>query len=188
LHLPVQSGSDRILAAMKRNHTVTEYRQKIRKLREVRPDISLSTDFIVGFPGESEADFEATLALIEEIGFDGAYSFVFSPRPGTPAASMADDTPAEVKLERLQRLQQLVNSQAQVISRRMVGSRQTILIEGPSRKDPAELCGRTENNRVVNLESHDHSLIGRFVEVEVTDVRTYSLRGRVISGPNTAAA
>ncbi len=188
LHLPVQSGSDRILAAMKRNHTVTEYRQKIRKLREVRPDISISTDFIVGFPGEREEDFEASLRLIEEIGFDGAYSFIFSPRPGTPAATMADDTPDEIKLERLQRLQQLVTSQAQVISRRMVGSRQTILIEGPSRKNPAELCGRTENNRVVNVECNDRSLIGRFVEAEVTGVCTNSLRGRVISGPDAVAA
>lgn len=188
LHLPVQSGSDRILAAMKRNHTVLEYKQKIRQLREVRPGISISTDFIVGFPGETEADFEASLRLIEEVGFDGAYSFIFSPRPGTPAATMADDTPEEVKLERLQRLQQLVTSQAQVVSRRMVGTRQTILIEGPSRKDPTELCGRTENNRVVNVACNDRSLIGRFVEAEVTGVCTNSLRGRVISGPDSVAA
>jgi tRNA-2-methylthio-N6-dimethylallyladenosine synthase len=188
LHLPVQSGSDRILAAMKRHHTVLEYRQKIRRLREVRPDISISTDFIVGFPGETEDDFQATLRLIEEIGFDGAYSFTFSPRPGTPAATMADDTPAEVKHERLQRLQQLINSQAQVVSRRMVGSRQTILVEGPSRKDAAELCGRTENNRVVNLPVADVGLIGRFIEVEITEARANSLRGRVISGPDAAAA
>ena len=223
LHLPVQSGSDRILTAMKRNHTVLEYKQKLRRLREVRPDISISTDFIVGFPGESEEDFAASLRLIEETGFDGAYSFIFSPRPGTPAAAMADDTPEAVKRERLQRLQQLVQCQAQAISRRMVGSRQTILVEGPSRKNPAELCGRTENNRVVNVavqggtnaasaagcctgtyecrgrqdvesdragaaECNDRALIGRFVEIEVTEAMPNSLRGRVISGPAAAAA
>ncbi len=188
LHLPVQSGSDRILAAMKRHHTVLEYKLKLRRLREARPDISISTDFIVGFPGESEADFAASLRLIEETGFDGAYSFIFSPRPGTPAAAMVDDTPAAVKGERLQRLQQLVQSQAQVISRRMVGSRQTILVEGRSRKNPAELCGRTENNRVVNVACNDHALIGRFVEIEVTEAMPNSLRGRVISGPDAAAA
>jgi len=189
LHLPVQSGSDRILAAMKRHHTVLEYKQKIRKLREVRPDISISTDFIVGFPGETDADFDASLRLVEEIGFDGAYSFVFSPRPGTPAASMADDTPAEVKQERLRHLQQRVQTQAQGFNRHMIGSRQIILVEGPSRKNPVELCGRTENNRVVNLEgTGDPSLIGRFVEVEVTGALANSLRGRVISGPDTVAA
>ncbi len=188
LHLPVQSGSDRILAAMKRHHTVLEYKLKLRRLREARPDISISTDFIVGFPGESEADFAASLRLIEETGFDGAYSFIFSPRPGTPAAAMVDDTPEAVKGERLQRLQQLVQSQAQVISRRMVGSRQTILVEGRSRKNPAELCGRTENNRVVNVACNDHALIGRFVEIEVTEAMPNSLRGRVISGPDAAAA
>ncbi|OGI47256.1 MAG: tRNA (N6-isopentenyl adenosine(37)-C2)-methylthiotransferase MiaB [Candidatus Muproteobacteria bacterium RBG_16_65_34] len=182
LHLPVQSGSDRVLARMKRGHTVPEYRSTIRKLRAVRPDIGLTTDFIVGFPGETEADFEATLELIEEIRFDSSFSFLYSPRPGTPAAELADSTPQELKLERLQRLQQLNNSHAAAIGRRMVGTVQCILVEGPARKNPEELCGRTENNRVVNFECADRAPIGRFIEVEITATMSNSLRGRMISG------
>ncbi len=152
LHLPVQSGADRILALMKRGHTVLEYRQKIRRLRERRPDISLSSDFIVGFPGETERDFEDTLKLIRELDFDQSFSFIFSARPGTPAASLPDDLPLEVKKERLRRLQQLVDSQAARISRQMVGTTQRILVEGASKKDKQQLAGRTENNRVVNFD------------------------------------
>jgi tRNA-2-methylthio-N6-dimethylallyladenosine synthase len=188
LHLPVQSGSDRILAAMKRGHTAPEYRQKLRRLRAVRPDISISTDFIVGFPGESAGDFEASMRLIEEVRFDGAFSFVFSARPGTPAAELADDTPAEVKLERLQRLQARITGLAAEVSRTMVGSRQTVLIEGPSRKDPAALCGRTENNRVVNFPGGAHTPIGAFVDVEITAALPNSLRGKAISEPSSACA
>ena len=151
LHLPVQSGSDRILAAMKRNHTILEYKTKLRKLRDVRPDISITTDFIIGFPGETEADFEATMQLIEELHFDSSFSFVYSARPGTPAAEYPDDTPENVKLARLQRLQQLNNTHAAAISRQMVGTVQRVLVEGPARKDVREFCGRTENNRVVNF-------------------------------------
>src|SRR5690606_38285832 len=145
LHLPVQSGSDRILAAMKRGHTALEYKQKIRKLREARPDISLSSDFIVGFPGETEADFEATMKLIEDLNFDQSFSFIYSARPGTPAASFADDTPMSVKKDRLQRLQAQVNAQAQAISRDMVGTTQAVLVERRSTRDPRQLAGRTEN-------------------------------------------
>jgi tRNA-2-methylthio-N6-dimethylallyladenosine synthase len=178
LHLPVQSGSDRVLAMMKRGHTVLEYKQKIRRLREQRPDICLSSDFIVGFPGETDSDFEQTLALIEEIGFDQSFSFIFSARPGTPAASFPDDTPMAVKKDRLARLQALVNSQAEAISGAMVGSAQTILVEGPSKRDPQQLAGRTENNRVVNFDGHP-GLVGRFVEVVVTEALSHSLRGRL---------
>jgi tRNA-2-methylthio-N6-dimethylallyladenosine synthase len=188
LHLPVQSGSDRILAAMKRNHTVLEYKQKIRRLRAVRPDIALTTDFIVGFPGEREDDFEKTMALIEEIGFDSSFSFLYSPRPGTPAAELRDDTPPEVKEARLARLQRRINELATQISRRMVGTRQTILIEGPSRKDAHELCGRTENNRVVNLPLDDPKLVGQFLEVEITEALSNSLRGKAILPPAAACA
>jgi tRNA-2-methylthio-N6-dimethylallyladenosine synthase len=183
LHLPVQSGSDRILAAMKRNHTALEYKQKIRRLRAARPEVSVTTDFIVGFPGETEADFEATLRLVEEVGFDDAYSFLYSARPGTPAAELADDTPLEVRQARLARLQQAIAAQASRAGRRMVGSRQTILVEGPSRKDPGELCGRTGSNRVVNFGGGDRTLIGEFVEVEITEARTNSLRGKLFSAP-----
>jgi tRNA-2-methylthio-N6-dimethylallyladenosine synthase len=188
LHLPVQSGSDRILAAMKRGHTVLEYKSRIRKLRELRPGISITTDFIVGFPGETEADFEATLRLQDEVGFDASFSFIYSARPGTPAAEFADDTPSEVKQARLERLQQANNAMAQRISRQMVGTRQTILVEGPSQRNPAELCGRTENNRVVNLQSGDRPRIGDFIDVEITEARTNSLRGKVISAPLAAQA
>jgi tRNA-2-methylthio-N6-dimethylallyladenosine synthase len=180
LHLPVQHGSDRVLARMKRGHTVIEYKQKIRKLREARPDISLSSDFIVGFPGETEADFDATLHLIAELNFDQSFSFVYSARPGTPAASFADDTPMAVKKERLKRLQARVNAQARAISRRMVGSTQTILVERRSRKDQAQLAGRTENNRWVNFDGDD-ACLGRFVDVVITEAMPNSLRGRLAS-------
>ncbi|MEY6433781.1 tRNA (N6-isopentenyl adenosine(37)-C2)-methylthiotransferase MiaB [Thioalkalicoccus limnaeus] len=176
LHLPIQSGSDRILARMKRGHTVLEYKSKIRRLREARPGISLSSDFIVGFPGESEADFAATLDLIEEIGFDQSFSFVYSPRPGTPAADYPDTLPLAVKQERLAQLQQRITAQAQAISLGMVGSRQRILVEGPARKDPRQLAGRTENNRVVNFVGPS-DLIGRFVDVVITEALPNSLRG-----------
>ncbi|MFZ5467465.1 MAG: tRNA (N6-isopentenyl adenosine(37)-C2)-methylthiotransferase MiaB [Pseudomonadota bacterium] len=179
LHLPVQSGSDRVLAAMKRGHTAIEYKSKIRKLREARPDICLSSDFIVGFPGETEADFEATMKLIMDVGFDQSFSFIYSARPGTPAASLEDDTPLEVKKERLYRLQELINSQARAISEAMLGTIQRILVEGPSKKDAAELMGRTENNRVVNFKGGER-LIGHFVDVRITEVLPNSLRGEVI--------
>jgi tRNA-2-methylthio-N6-dimethylallyladenosine synthase len=188
LHLPVQSGSDRILAAMKRGHTVLEYKARLRKLRAVRQDISITTDFIVGFPGETEADFEDTMRLQDEVGFDASFSFIYSARPGTPAAELPDDTPPEVKHARLERLQQANNAMAQRISRQMVGTRQTILVEGPSHRNPAELCGRTENNRVVNLDIGNRPRIGDFVDVEITEVRTNSLRGKVFSGPMAAEA
>ncbi len=178
LHLPVQSGSDRVLAAMKRGYTVLEYKSVVRKLRAARPDISLSTDFIVGFPGETEADFEATMKLIEDVGFDASFSFIFSPRPGTPAAELADDTPAEVKTQRLMRLQQRIEAQAQAISRAMVGTVQRILVEGASKKDAAELAGRTDNNRIVNFAGQPR-LAGRFIDVLITAALPHSLRGEV---------
>jgi tRNA-2-methylthio-N6-dimethylallyladenosine synthase len=178
--LPVQTGSDRILNLMKRGHTVLEYKQKIRQLREYRPDISLSSDFIVGFPGETEQDFEATLRLIAELGFDQSFSFIFSARPGTPAATLPDDLPLEVKKERLARLQALVNEQAAAISRGMVGTTQRILVEGPARKDPRQLAGRTENNRVVNFDGHPR-LVGHFIDVVITEALAHSLRGRVLT-------
>ena len=176
LHLPVQSGSDRVLAAMKRGYTALEYKSIIRRLRQVRPDISLSSDFIVGFPGETDADFEQTMTLIDDVGFDASFSFIFSPRPGTPAADMPDDTSQETKLRRLMRLQRRIEEQSQAISRRMVGTRQSILVEGPSKKDPAQLAGRTENNRVVNF-AGPARLVGRFVDVTVTAALPHSLRG-----------
>ena len=179
LHLPVQSGSDRILAAMKRGHTAIEYKSKIRKLREARPDICLSSDFIIGFPGETEADFEATMKLIRDVGFDQSFSFIYSARPGTPAASLPDDTPLETKKERLYQLQELINAQARAISEAMHGTTQRILVEGPSRKDETELMGRTENNRVVNFKGGER-LIGQFVDVRITEVMPNSLRGEVI--------
>ncbi|BCX88372.1 tRNA-2-methylthio-N6-dimethylallyladenosine synthase [Methylomarinovum tepidoasis] len=179
LHLPVQAGSDRILAAMKRGYTRRDYERRIAKLREVRPNLSLSSDFIVGFPGETEEDFEQTLDLIETVGFDHSYSFIYSPRPGTPAAERADDVPLEVKKRRLARLQVLIQRQVRAISERMVGSRQRILVEGASRKNPRELCGRTENNRVVNFIGPPQ-LIGRFAEVAITEALPNSLRGRLV--------
>ena len=182
LHLPVQSGSDRVLAAMKRGHTALEYKAKIRSLRRIRPDISISSDFIVGFPGESEADFAATMKLIEEIGFDSSFSFVYSARPGTPAAELPDTTSEDVKKQRLKILQSRISQQSQAISRKMVGSCQKILVTGISRKDPGQLQGRTENNRVVNFSCDDHSLIGQFVRVQVQDALPNSLRGTLQNG------
>ena len=181
LHLPVQSGSDRILTMMKRPHTVLEYKSKIRRLRSVRPDITMSSDFIVGFPNETDEDFEATMKLIEEINYDMSFSFIYSPRPGTPAADLPDDVDMEVKKARLTRLQNQINHQSMLIGRAMLGSVQRILVEGPSKMDPMQLSGRTENNRVVNFEG-PHRLIGGFADVEITDVRPYSLRGRFIRG------
>jgi tRNA-2-methylthio-N6-dimethylallyladenosine synthase len=179
LHLPVQHGSDRVLAAMKRGHTAIEYKQKIRKLRAVRPDISLSSDFIVGFPGETDADFEKTMDLIAAVGFDQSFSFIYSARPGTPAAGYADDTPLDTKKERLRILQERINQQAMEISRAMVGTTQTVLVERPSKKSPRQLCGRTENMRWVNFDA-DPSLIGSFVDVVITEALPNSLRGRLV--------
>ncbi|WP_442954726.1 tRNA (N6-isopentenyl adenosine(37)-C2)-methylthiotransferase MiaB [Pelomicrobium sp.] len=183
VHLPVQSGSDRVLAAMKRGYTVLEYKSIVRRLRAARPGISISSDFIVGFPTETQEDFEATLRLVEELGFDASFSFVYSPRPGTPAAELPDPTPQAVKLERLARLQALIDAQAQALSRAMVGTQQRVLVEGPSKKDPAELQGRTENNRVVNF-AGPARLIGQFVNVSITAALPHSLRGRLASLPN----
>jgi tRNA-2-methylthio-N6-dimethylallyladenosine synthase len=187
LHLPVQSGSDRILSLMKRGHTALEYKQKIRRLREKRPDISLSSDFIVGFPGETERDFEDTMKLIRELEFDQSFSFIYSARPGTPAASLPDDTPLEVKKERLMRLQAQINEQARRVSQSMVGGTQRILVEGTSKKDPRQLAGRTENNRVVNFDGHPR-LIGQFVDVVITEALSNSLRARVQTGDKSADA
>ena len=180
LHLPVQSGSDRILAAMKRGHVAEEYREKIAKLRAIRPNISLSSDFIIGFPGETEDDFNDTMKLIADIGFDHSFSFIYSARPGTPAAQLDDDTPDAVKKERLQRLQHRILQQANQISRQMVGSTQRILVGGVSKKDPGQLQGRTENNRVVNFSSTNQSLIGSFVDVRITEALPNSLRGELL--------
>ena len=180
LHLPVQHGSDRVLAAMKRGHTAIEYKSKIRKLREARPDISLSSDFIVGFPGETDADFEATMKLVRDVGFDQSFSFIYSARPGTPAAALQDDTPLDVKKSRLQRLQAQINEQAMEISRGMVGSVQSVLVEKPSKKDARQLAGRTENMRWVNFDG-DPGLIGQFVDVRITEALPNSLRGRLES-------
>ena len=186
LHLPVQSGSDRVLSLMKRGHTVLEYKQKIRQLRERRPGISLSSDFIVGFPGETEQDFEDTLRLIRDLEFDQSFSFIYSARPGTPAASLPDDLPLAVKKQRLQRLQDQVNAQAAQFSEEMIGTTQRILVEGPSKKDPRQLAGRTENNRVLNFDGHPR-LIGHFVDVIVTEALSHSLRGRVVTEGQTPA-
>jgi tRNA-2-methylthio-N6-dimethylallyladenosine synthase len=180
LHLPVQSGSDRILAAMKRGYTRLEYKQKIRKLRAARPDISLSSDFIIGFPGETEADFEQTLELIEEVGFDQSFSFIYSRRPGTPAASLPDEVPREVKQQRLERLQAKLDRQAQAISRRMVGSTQRVMVEKHARRDPRQLAGRTENMRWVNFDGPP-SLVDRFADVCITEAMPNSLRGRLVA-------
>jgi tRNA-2-methylthio-N6-dimethylallyladenosine synthase len=179
LHLPVQAGSDRVLAAMKRGYTVLEYKSLVRKLRAARPDISLSSDFIIGFPGETEADFEATMKLIEDLGFDNSFSFVYSSRPGTPAADLADDTPADVKLARLSRLQKRIEEQAAIISESMVGSVQRILVEAPSKKNPNEMAGRTDNNRVVNFAGNPR-LIGSFVDVTIVSALPHSLRGEIV--------
>jgi tRNA-2-methylthio-N6-dimethylallyladenosine synthase len=179
VHLPVQHGSDRILAAMKRGYTSLEFKSTVKKLRAVRPGIAISSDFIVGFPGETTSDFERTLRLVEEVGFDHSFSFVFSPRPGTPAAALADETSASEKLERLQRLQSKIEAQGDAISRSRLGTVQRILVEGASRRDAAEVMGRTECNRVVNVaESHP---IGTLADVRITAVCGHSLRGEPVS-------
>jgi len=179
LHLPVQSGSDRILAAMKRGYTALEYKSIVRKLRAVRPDLSLSSDFIVGFPGETEADFAATMKLIDEVGFDGSFSFLYSARPGTPAAELADNTPLETKQARLRQLQQRIEQQAGAISAAMVGSVQRVLVEGHARKNADELAGRSDNNRVVNFAGAAR-LIGEFAEVRIGAALAHSLRGEAV--------
>ncbi len=181
VHLPVQSGSDRILAAMKRGYTALEYKSIIRRLRAVRPDVSLSTDIIVGFPGETEKDFQATMDLVEAIGFDTSFSFIYSARPGTPAADLPDDCPKAIKLSRLQHLQATIEANATRISQAMVGTVQKVLVEGPSKKNPQELSGRTENNRVVNFSTQSHSsVIGQIVEMRITHAHPHSLRGEVL--------
>jgi tRNA-2-methylthio-N6-dimethylallyladenosine synthase len=180
LHLPVQSGADRILIQMKRGHTALEYKAKVRALRQVRPDLSLSSDFIIGFPGETEADFQATMDLIESVGFDHSFSFIYSPRPGTPASSLPDDVPAKVKKQRLALLQSRISEMASSISHAMVGSVQRVLVERPSRKDATQMSGRTENNRVVNFDGNPR-LIGEFINVRITEAMPNSLRGRVVT-------
>ncbi len=182
LHLPVQSGSNRILSLMKRGHTREDYMDKIRRLREVRPNISLSSDFIIGFPGESDEDFEQTMSLIETLGFDLSFSFIYSARPGTPAADMPDGVAIERKRERLSRLQNRIAAMAAGISRKMVGTRQRVLVEGVSKKDYAQMSGRTENNRVVNFTGHP-KLVGQFVDVSITEALPNSLRGRLADAP-----
>ena len=179
VHLPVQSGSDRILAAMKRGYTALEYKSIIRKLRVARPEVCLSSDFIVGFPGETEADFAQTMRLVEDVGFDASFSFVFSARPGTPAADLPDDTAQAVKLERLQRLQAQIDTQARAISAAMVGSVQRVLVEGRAKKNATELSGRTSNNRIVNFPGPDR-LLGQFVDIRITTAFPHSLRGDVL--------
>jgi len=181
LHLPVQAGSDRILAAMKRGHTVAQYKDQIARLLAVRPTLTVSSDFIIGFPNETDQDFEQTMDLIKYINFDTSYSFIYSQRPGTPAADMPDDVSLATKKQRLAILQDRIQQQSQGIGRKMVGSVQRILVEGPSRKNIMELCGRTENNRIVNFEG-DHRSIGGFVDVEITEVHTNSIRGKFIRG------
>lgn len=178
LHLPVQSGSDKILAAMKRGYSVIEYKSIIRRVRAIRPEISLSSDFIIGFPGETAADFEATMKLIEDMNFDQSFSFIYSPRPGTPAADLPDDTPHTIKLERLHRVQAKIGKQSQAISQQMVGTMQRVLIEGVSKKNENEFSGRTDNNRVVNLAANT-DLIGCFVNVKISAARVHSLRGEL---------
>jgi tRNA-2-methylthio-N6-dimethylallyladenosine synthase len=186
VHLPVQAGSDRVLAAMKRGYTVLEYKSIVRRLRAARPDVSLSSDFIVGFPGETEDDFERTLALVQELNFDASFSFVYSKRPGTPAADLPDDTPHEVKLARLQRLQAQLNAQQAAIGAAMVGSTQRVLVEGPSKKNAAELMGRTENNRIVNF-AGPARLVGQMVDVRIVEALPHSLRGEVLLRETVAA-
>lgn len=180
IHLPVQSGSDRILMAMKRGHTVLEYKSKLRALKKIRPDICFSSDFIVGFPGETDADFEGTMNLIKDMNFDLSFSFIYSARPGTPAADLPDDTPEDIKKQRLQILQQRINQQAQEIARRMVGNTERVLVTGYSKKDPGQLAGRTENNRVVNFRADDPALIGKFADILIEEALPNSLRGTLI--------
>jgi tRNA-2-methylthio-N6-dimethylallyladenosine synthase len=188
LYLPVQHGSDKVLGAMKRGYTALEYKSIIRRIRAVRPAMSISSDFIVGFPGETEADFEAMMKLIHDVGFDNSFSFIFSKRPGTPAANLADDTPHEVKLARLQRLQSAIDANTRKYSAAMVGSVQRILVEGPSKKDPDELQGRTENNRVVNFAAMDSAaLMGQLVDVRITASLDYTLRGELVANLDTIA-
>ncbi len=184
LHLPVQHGSDRILMAMKRGYTAMEYKSIIRKLRAVRPGISLSSDFIVGFPGETEEDFGKMMKLIEDVGFDASFSFIFSPRPGTPAANLADDTPHDVKLKRLQHLQAVIEQNVRAIGQSRVGMVQRILVEGPSRKNPSELMGRTECNRIVNFDGgpHGQRLLGQMIDVQITEALPHSLRATAAPG------
>jgi len=179
LHLPVQTGSDRILMAMKRGHTALEYKAIIRALRKIRPNISLSSDFIIGFPGETEEDFAATMRLIEDVGFDSSFSFIYSARPGTPAAELPDNTSEEEKKKRLHILQARIAQQAQRIADNMVGTRQKILVTGHAKRDPGQLSGRTENNRVVNFSSNDTTLIGDFIEVDITAAYRNSLLGQL---------
>ena len=179
IHLPVQSGSDRVLAAMKRGHTVLEYKAILRRLKKLRPNISFSSDFIIGFPGESDADFESTIDLIKEMEFDTSFSFIYSRRPGTPAADLDDKIPEEVKKTRLTILQQRINQQSQAISRRMVGNTERILVNGYAKKDPGQLSGRTENNRIVNFRASDANLIGTFVNVVINEALPNSLRGEL---------
>jgi tRNA-2-methylthio-N6-dimethylallyladenosine synthase len=184
LHLPVQAGSDRILAAMKRNYTVLQYKSIIRKLRTARPDLCLSSDFIVGFPGETEADFEATMRLVDDIGFDASYCFLYSPRPGTPASYLEDDTPYETRLARLERLQGKIDAQAHAISEQMIGTQQRVLVEGHSRKDTSELAARTDNNRVVNFPGPT-SLINHFATITITEAMAHTLRGQLMKETST---
>ncbi len=179
LHLPVQSGSDKVLAAMKRRYKAADYVKIIEKIRKIRPNISMSSDFIIGFPGETDEDFEQTMELIETIGYDLSFSFIYSARPGTPASDLADDVPMDVKRERLQRLQKRITEMSMSISESMVGTRQTVLVDRPARKDPQQISGRTENNRVVNFDG-DHSLIGHFVDLEITEALPNSLRGVIV--------
>ncbi|HMV72756.1 MAG TPA: tRNA (N6-isopentenyl adenosine(37)-C2)-methylthiotransferase MiaB, partial [Pseudomonadales bacterium] len=187
VHLPVQSGSDRVLAAMKRNHTVLEYKSIVRRLRRLRPGFCISSDFIVGFPGETAQDFESTMRLIAEIGFDHSFSFVYSPRPGTPAAELPDDTPEELKKERLALLQETINRQAFEISRRMVGGIERILVTGVSKRDPGRLQGRTENNRITHFPGTDQSLVGEFVDVRITEALPNSLRAEMLTYEHPSA-
>ncbi len=181
IHLPVQSGSDRILMAMKRGHTVLEYKSKLRRLKKIRPDISFSSDFIIGFPGETDKDFEGTMNLIQDMDFDMSFSFIYSARPGTPAADLPDETPEEIKKQRLRILQDRITQQSQAISRRMVGNTERVLVSGYSKKDPGQLSGRTENNRVVNFRCDDAQLIGKFADILIQEALPNSLRGELIS-------
>jgi tRNA-2-methylthio-N6-dimethylallyladenosine synthase len=189
LYLPVQHGADKVLGAMKRGYTALEYKSIIRRIRAVRPNMAISSDFIVGFPGETEADFEAMMKLIADVGFDTSYSFIFSKRPGTPAANLEDDTPHAVKLARLQRLQAAIDANTRKYSAAMVGTVQRILIEGPSKKDPSELQGRTENNRVVNFAAGAAAqmLLGKLVDVRITESFNYTLRGDLVASADTIA-